>query len=395
VPNDLIEGGDAQEFTAVFAEFVAELALADDDTPPTAREIDFLAALALVGTDDAPGLGGEADGSIVNLSDDALSDVPDKSGTRGGRENGENPQSQKGCDAGDGEGCLVKGSSLLPLLPRPLPAHTHHYLPLPTSTPQPTSAPRSTTSTSLTSASLHDLVLSAFPRYNRHRSWVLDRAVTARDAAHARLTAPAPVPPLLPTRWRDLTPAQVFGLSTQTTGAEGGLAFSLNLRDDVERSASRASDPVAFLAKRFSRALRAAGLAGLPFSFQTEQTGQGRLHLHGVVLVGDADPAMVKATFAQAGGKKKGRAASTQVKFDLLFDGGGWAGYCLKSARRVVPGDRQSFVSPTLKKLVKKFHGQEKAAGSPKAGRKVVTPAQRLSEATYKPASFEGYPRRT
>jgi hypothetical protein len=97
------------------------------------------------------------------------------------------------------------------------------------------------------------------------------------------------------TRWRDLTPVQIFTLSARVAEAGEGVGFSLNLRDDIERSACKASDPVTFLAKRFSSALRAAGLAGRPLSFLMERTPEGRVHLHGVLILGDIDPARARA----------------------------------------------------------------------------------------------------
>jgi hypothetical protein len=73
-----------------------------------------------------------------------------------------------------------------------------------------------------------------------------------------------------------------------------------------------------------------------------------------------------------------------------VWDAGGWAGYCLKRARRAVPGNRLSFVSPTLKRLVKNFHGQEKAARSTHTRQKRVAPAQGLRKAPYGPFSLDG-----
>jgi hypothetical protein len=185
----------------------------------------------------------------------------------------------------------------------------------------------------------------------------------------------------LPNRWRDLIPAQVFTLSTRVAEDRGGVAFTLNLNEDVERSLSTAPDRVAYMARRISRALSAAGLAGTPYAFQIEEdTKNGpRLHLHGVIIIGDVDPEKVKAALMQSGGKISGRAASRQIYFDTLSDAGGWAGYCSKPAkntRRDMDRDRLKFVSPSLKNLVRGVHHQESASRPRISKQKNITPAQ-------------------
>ena len=157
-------------------------------------------------------------------------------------------------------------------------------------------------------------MLSAYQSISR-KPWTVGDAVERHAAAVARLTAPPPVPAPLPTRWRDISPAQLFTLAARAAEEREGLAFSLNLGDAVERELAAVPNRISYMARRLSRALKAADLAGLPFAFRIEEdTKDGpRLHLHGFLLTGEVDSERVKEALMRAGGKVPGRAASRQV----------------------------------------------------------------------------------
>lgn len=84
------------------------------------------------------------------------------------------------------------------------------------------------------------------------------------------------------------------------------------------------------------------------------------LHLHGAIIVGSFDPAVVKAVLRSAAGHIPGRSGSRQVQlknFDLERGGpAGWAKYPKKGAartRRVIYQDRLTYISVDLRRVAR------------------------------------------
>ena len=209
--------------------------------------------------------------------------------------------------------------------------------------------PHTPSSHPLSSTHRYETLIERICREHKEKSASLSLSKTSTD-------------PIL-TGWRNLTAPQIFNFSTRTAERAGGLAFSLNLSDQVEKSAAATRDPAAFMAARITRSLKASGLAGLPFALTLEATHLGRLHLHGVIILGDADLEQVKRALMNAGGKLPGRSASRQLSLTVLTDALGWAGYCAKDenrTRREVAGNRLIFISRTMNALAKTLHQSNK-----------------------------------
>lgn len=200
-------------------------------------------------------------------------------------------------------------------------------------------------------------MLQQIIREAREARMMAARGETTSTAKAPKKSAP---PIVLPTRWRDLTPAQRYLAAIRSALKSDGAALTLNLSQKVEKSAATAPDPVRYLSGLINRALKGAGLAGTPYSFMLDVSAAGRLHIHGAIIFDPAtDPALVKRALMKAGGKFQGRTASRQTLLRNLTDAEGWAAYCAKAerqTRKVLSGERLVFVSTPMTKIAKQHH---------------------------------------
>lgn len=154
-------------------------------------------------------------------------------------------------------------------------------------------------------------------------------------------------------------------VAAQVCHAAGGIAVSLNLREDVEArwmSGRLKSDPVRLLQNSLNRQLKRAGVSDLAYMFQFEQARNGRLHLHGMILPGEigADGLeAVKRALRAAVGRILGQAGSTQLHFQPLTDAKGWVRYMSKAeagTRRRTGFDKLSFMSRSMSRQAGRHH---------------------------------------
>lgn len=184
---------------------------------------------------------------------------------------------------------------------------------------------------------------------------------TPRRCLVRALTPTQPLPshtpqhaPRLP--WERATSSEKFAHAINTAQAKAGLAINLNLSADRENALLTADDPARVLSDRINRALKDAGCGKLPYGFQLEVSPEGRLHLHGIIVAGNADLGAIKRALLKAGGKLAGRAASRQVKLTPITDATGWAGYVTKSKNRTARAldcEKLTFLSADLRSLTR------------------------------------------
>ena len=163
-------------------------------------------------------------------------------------------------------------------------------------------------------------------------------------------------PVVLPSRWRLLTKQQQHIVAARLPDAH---AFTLNLSPEIEATARAHGDPIAYIAKRVNCYLATSELAGVPYSMVIESSPAGRLHVHGVILMTDTDPAGLKSALSRAGGKISGHAGSRQVKLVPIDNPEGWASYTAKDRRdtaKVLPGKRLVSLSRTMTQLARATH---------------------------------------
>jgi hypothetical protein len=146
-----------------------------------------------------------------------------------------------------------------------------------------------------------------------------------------------------------------------------GVAFSLNLSVARERAllkaAADSNDPVRLFSTYLNRELR-KDLGDVPaHGFVFEFSWDGRLHVHGVLVSKEGSRQdSIKKAMMRAGGRISGRAASRQVKLEVLYDGIGWQSYILKDYRSTISQlgtDKIMFISHALGRLARDFHGRK------------------------------------
>ncbi|WP_347920279.1 hypothetical protein [Paracoccus marcusii] len=127
-------------------------------------------------------------------------------------------------------------------------------------------------------------------------------------------------------------PARLYSAATYCEEV-GGMAVSLNLHPDTAARwtagtlKTRTTD---LFRDGLNRALKAAGIAGLPYLLQFEIAPGGRLHVHGVIDTHDRDPTeidAIKLALRTAAGRIDGKAAGRQLMLKAVTDGPGWATY--------------------------------------------------------------------
>lgn len=210
---------------------------------------------------------------------------------------------------------------------------------------------------------------------------------TSSPSAITLSASPSATPSSTPARrstWRTLTAQQTYLEAVRRAAALDGLAVTLNLSREIEAETRTHTDPLRYLSQRLNDALRASKLPSLPFALALEVSDAGKLHLHGVIIPGESDPVALKRALMKAGGRMDGRTASRQLMLKPINDADGWAGYCLKDAKktaRALSGKRLVALSQPMTRLAKDHY---EAALPPKKARKprvVSQPAPALPAA--------------
>jgi hypothetical protein len=159
-------------------------------------------------------------------------------------------------------------------------------------------------------------------------------------------------------RWRDIGDLDKLQASIESAGRLRGLTWSLNLGIGREGTLLNSKDPARLFSTYVSRELRRAIGHDLPYSFTFElvrgEDGFDRLHAHGVIVVGDANPDHVRQALIRAGGVIEDRAwAAKQLVLKPVEDAAGWTSYITKMRRwgKAVPNGRHVFISRPLKQI--------------------------------------------
>lgn len=169
-----------------------------------------------------------------------------------------------------------------------------------------------------------------------------------------RTQSPLPNTPIsIPSKaWKNTTPEEKFSRAL-TFVSNAGYCLTLNLSEAQEEALRKSRDPARHLSDRINRALKEAGLGAPQYAFSLEVSPEGRLHVHGTILLpAHADREKVKQALMEAGGRIKGKAAARQVKLEPARDPFGWASYCLKDLRRTrkaLGTKKLTFISSGLK----------------------------------------------
>ena len=164
-------------------------------------------------------------------------------------------------------------------------------------------------------------------------------------------------------RWRDLSQEQKHMRAFEYAEAAGARAFSLNLSEMVEKRATAAPDPARYLAKRLNGKLKAQGLSGLKYAFILDVAKTGKLHVHGIFLVGQNDTKLVESALRQAGGKASKRTIARQLSVSDLHAGLGFRRYsrrACKQAAKTLAGRRFEFVNQNLNRAAEGFHEENR-----------------------------------
>jgi hypothetical protein len=160
-------------------------------------------------------------------------------------------------------------------------------------------------------------------------------------------------------RWRDLSQEQKHKRAFEYAEAAGAYAFSLNLSEIIQKRAAAAHDPVKYLAKRLNEKLRKQKVSGLEYAFILDVSAPGKLHAHGIFILGQNDINLVKVALRNAGGRFSTREVARQLSVSNLNAGLGFHRYirkARKSVSHVLSGKRLEFVSQTLNRATEAFH---------------------------------------
>ncbi|WP_417414176.1 hypothetical protein [Hoeflea sp.] len=131
-------------------------------------------------------------------------------------------------------------------------------------------------------------------------------------------------------------------------------AFTLNLSPRCEQTLRDHQNPTRLLSLYLRREMQQFVGQVLPYSFCLEVSPEGRLHVHGVIVLDSDDKEhvkVVKRALARAGGPLPGRAGSRQVCFRVLKPALGWTDYILKGVKRtrkVLETEKTIFISREL-----------------------------------------------
>jgi hypothetical protein len=168
-----------------------------------------------------------------------------------------------------------------------------------------------------------------------------------------------------PRPWRSLNETEKLGAAIQSAQRHGGHAFTLNLGVGREGALLHADDPSRLLSHYLSREFRRALGRDIPYSFVLEVArdmhGYDRLHVHGVVVIGDADLARVKEALIRAGGQiDHPQWAVKQLVLKPITDAAGWTSYLTKARRwhKPLPVGRHQFISREMKQLARQDYDE-------------------------------------
>lgn len=173
--------------------------------------------------------------------------------------------------------------------------------------------------------------------------------------------AKAQAEPLLTYPWRKLTRYQKLARAFVAADEAGGISFTINLSDALERTLFGCPDPTRLMSHYINRELKTAIGAPVPYGFRFEVSPSGRLHLHGVLLPASLDEDHILAidrALGRAGGKLKANSLrrNTQSYLGTLYDGLGWFAYCQKNGTKtakILGTEKVTFISTELTRLAK------------------------------------------
>lgn len=165
-----------------------------------------------------------------------------------------------------------------------------------------------------------------------------------------------------PKQWRYLSEGQKVLQAHIAAENAGALAFTINFSDRLQATVKASGDPTRLISGYIGRELRKALGHSLPHLFVLEVSRTGKLHAHGVVVVGDdldeGRILTIDKALGRAGGKLKAAriVRQTQSYLDHLHDGEGWAKYLSKArsaTSRHLGTEKISFISNDLLRLAK------------------------------------------
>lgn len=165
-----------------------------------------------------------------------------------------------------------------------------------------------------------------------------------------------------PKQWRYLSEAQKLRQAHIASENAGALAFTINFSDRLQATLKASGDPTRLISGYIGRELRKALGHSLPHLFVLEISGTGKLHAHGVVVIGDDLSEERILTIDKALGRAGGRLKAarivrqTQSYLDHLHDGEGWAKYLSKArsaTSRQLGTDKISFISTDMLRLAR------------------------------------------
>ena len=220
-------------------------------------------------------------------------------------------------------------------------SQTHQYFKAGAATVADACVVRSKAQKHNTKQKLHGLIA----KWLDEHQWIASRARSA--AAHLTL------------RWRDLSQEQKHRRAFEYAEATGAHAFSLDLSEMVAKRAAAAHDPARYLAKRLNGKLSKQGPNDLEYAFILDVAKTGKLHVHGIFLLGQDDIKLVESALRQAGGKFSKETIARQLSVSELYAGLGFLRYCMKARKQTtmtLAGGRFEFVNQTLNRAAEAFH---------------------------------------
>lgn len=206
----------------------------------------------------------------------------------------------------------------------------------------------------------------------RHEKSHVEQGVEAHFDA-ARLVSPQHTPTTPKThhtnanqtpnrQWRKLTETEKLMAAHMVASEHGALAFTINFSERLQNTLQGSADLCRLISGYIGRELRKALGHTLPHLFTLEVSLSGKLHAHGVVVIGhDLSEERIIAidkALGRAGGVMKAAriVRQTQSYLDHLYDASGWAMYLTKArnvTRRHLSTEKISFISTDLIRMTK------------------------------------------
>lgn len=164
-------------------------------------------------------------------------------------------------------------------------------------------------------------------------------------------------------QWRQASAEDKLAESVRVAARNNGITFSLNLSPKRETAARANDDPTRFLSHYVNREMKQHLGRVLPYSFVLEVSPEGRLHLHGVVVIPGDDAALrkgIKDALMCAGGRIRGKGSSRQLALRKFSDPEGWASYMLEDivrTRKDLGTGKLVFISGELLRMTREACG--------------------------------------